>query len=139
MVVTERFPTLPTGSRQERTGLPSMWTVQAPHCAMPQPNFVPVIPSMSRNTQRSGISSGASNCRSSPLIFSVAMPWPPIEKRSPAHEMRFIDHNAATSFRDRTQAFRIARRKIEYVENRHIDIAIDNRNRAAMLGPEVLG
>jgi hypothetical protein len=28
--------------------------VQAPHCAMPQPNFVPVIPSMSRSTQRSG-------------------------------------------------------------------------------------
>ena len=54
-------PTAPTGSRQERTGLPSICTVQAPHCAMPQPNFVPVMPSMSRSTHSSGMSAGASN------------------------------------------------------------------------------
>src|SRR6202795_3388486 len=73
IVVTARVPIALTGRRQERTGLPSMCTVQAPHCAMPQPNFVPVIPSTSRRTQSSGVSSGASKVLSSPLIFSVAM------------------------------------------------------------------
>ena len=44
-------------------------TVQAPHCAMPQPNLVPVMPSTSRSTQSSGMSPGASKVRFSPLIF----------------------------------------------------------------------
>src|SRR5215831_12660715 len=39
IVVTARLPIAPTRSRHERTGLPSICTVQAPHCAMPQPNF----------------------------------------------------------------------------------------------------
>jgi hypothetical protein len=43
------------GMLQERMGWPLMWTVQAPHSAMPQPNFVPVIPRVSRKTQSSGI------------------------------------------------------------------------------------
>src|SRR5436853_120158 len=38
---------------------------------MPQPNLVPVSPRTSRNTQRSGMSSGASTCRS---IFLLAIP-----------------------------------------------------------------
>jgi len=38
----------------ERVVALSICTVQAPHSAMPQPNFVPVILSMSRNTQSSG-------------------------------------------------------------------------------------
>jgi tripartite-type tricarboxylate transporter receptor subunit TctC len=42
IVVTARLPIAPIGRRQERTGLPSRCTVQAPHCAMPQPNSVPV-------------------------------------------------------------------------------------------------
>ena len=33
------------GVRQERRGSPSTCTVQAPHWPMPQPNFVPVMPS----------------------------------------------------------------------------------------------
>ena len=32
-----------------------MWTVQAPQSAMPQPNLVPVRPSVSRRTQSSGV------------------------------------------------------------------------------------
>jgi len=44
MVVTARPFTSPTGRTQERTGLPSRWTVQAPHWAMPHPNLVPVRP-----------------------------------------------------------------------------------------------
>ena len=38
----------------ERTGLPSRWIVQAPHKAVPQPNFVPVMASTSRNTHNRG-------------------------------------------------------------------------------------
>jgi hypothetical protein len=50
------FPaTLETGVTQERVAAPSMCTVQAPHKAMPHPNFVPVIPSVSRKTHSSGI------------------------------------------------------------------------------------
>ena len=42
------------GTEQERIATPLTWTVQAPHWAMPQPNFVPVSPSSSRITQSSG-------------------------------------------------------------------------------------
>src|SRR5438093_12544677 len=55
MVVT-LFPTAaPTGMMQERTALPFTCTVHAPHCAMPQPNFVPVSLSSSRITHRRGV------------------------------------------------------------------------------------
>jgi hypothetical protein len=37
--------------------------------AMPQPNFVPVMPRMSRNTQSSGMSEGASS-----VFFSAVNP-----------------------------------------------------------------
>src|SRR2546421_7230850 len=63
----------------ERTGWPSKCTVQAPHCAMPQPNLVPVSCSRSRMTHRSGVSGSASTVRDLPLISSVAM-WPPEER-----------------------------------------------------------
>src|SRR5580700_1993070 len=49
-------PMLSIEVMQERVGAPSTCTVHAPHSAMPQPNFVPVMPSTSRNTQRSGVS-----------------------------------------------------------------------------------
>ena len=43
------FPaTVETGVTQERAASPSMCTVQAPHRAMPQPNFVPVMLRVSR-------------------------------------------------------------------------------------------
>src|SRR6202035_482761 len=71
MVVTARSRTAPTGSMQDRTGLPSICTVQAPHWAMPQPNFVPVMPRMSRRPQSRGMSGGASNDFGSPLIVRV--------------------------------------------------------------------
>src|SRR5262249_34431161 len=59
------------------TGAPSTWSVQAPHRAMPQPNFVPVNPSCSRTTQRSGVSGSASTRRSFPLTLSsnIALPF----------------------------------------------------------------
>ena len=81
IVVIRRFPIDPTGSRQERTGSPSRCTVHAPHCAMPQPNFVPVRASTSRRTQSSGISAGTSTSRGSPLIVRVIMSKPRWMKR----------------------------------------------------------
>lgn len=41
---------------QERVASPSTWTVQAPHSAWPQPNFVPVSPKVSRRTHSNGVS-----------------------------------------------------------------------------------
>src|SRR6266849_636825 len=61
-----------TGITQLRLGLPSRFTVQAPHSATPQPNFVPFMPRRSRKTHRSGMSGGASTSCDLPLIFSVS-------------------------------------------------------------------
>src|SRR2546421_1468148 len=53
------FPaTAATGVTHERIGCPSRCTVQAPQSAMPQPNFVPVRPTTSRSTHRTGMSAG---------------------------------------------------------------------------------
>src|SRR3954463_7155839 len=60
MVVTSLVPTLRTGVTHERAGTPLIWTVHAPHRAAPQPNFVPVRPRTSRNTQRTGVSPSTS-------------------------------------------------------------------------------
>src|SRR5580700_5426665 len=69
-VVTLFAPTLDTGVTHERTGSPSRWTVQAPHCDSPHPNFVPVSPMLSRITQSSGMS--ALTSRSCCLPFTVS-------------------------------------------------------------------
>jgi hypothetical protein len=50
---------------------------EAPHCAMPQPNFVPVMPRTSRNTQRRGVSLSTSTVRLTPLtviVLAIAAP-----------------------------------------------------------------
>jgi hypothetical protein len=60
MVVIFLSPTAATGKTHERTAAPSRCTVQAPHWAMPQPNFVPVRPTRSRKTHSKGMSGGAS-------------------------------------------------------------------------------
>src|SRR5207248_6728242 len=57
----------------ERTALPSRCTVQAPHCATPQPNFVPVIFKCSRMTHNSGVEGSTSTVWLLPLIRSVAI------------------------------------------------------------------
>jgi hypothetical protein len=53
-----------------------MWTVQAPHCAMPQPYLVPVSPTFSRIAQSSGVSGSTSIVKDFPLIvrFAIAIP-----------------------------------------------------------------
>ena len=63
----------PSCTLQERTGAPSICTVQAPHCAMPQPYFVPVRPRFSRGTQSSGVSASASTSKLFPLTERMAM------------------------------------------------------------------
>src|SRR5229473_7718196 len=69
IVVIAEAPMLSIGVIQERVAAPSTCTVQAPHSAMPQPNFVPVMPSTSRNTHKSGLSPSTSTVRSTPLTF----------------------------------------------------------------------
>ena len=56
---------------QERTALPFMCTVQAPHCAMPQPNFVPTKFKWSRSTHNSGVSASVSTDNILPLTERV--------------------------------------------------------------------
>src|SRR5580693_9432864 len=69
MVVIAAVPMLSMVVMQERIGLPSIWTVQAPHSAMPQPNFVPVMPSTSRSTHSSGVSPSTSTDLTAPLTL----------------------------------------------------------------------
>jgi hypothetical protein len=58
---------------QERTAWPTRWTVQAPQAPMPQPNFVPVKPTMSRMAQSRGICGSASISCGVPLIRRIVM------------------------------------------------------------------
>ena len=76
MVVMALPSTAPTGSAQERMATPSRCTVQAPHCAMPQPYFVPPMPSVSRNTHNSGVSGSTSTSCRRPLTVIRAMRRP---------------------------------------------------------------
>jgi hypothetical protein len=71
IVVISELPRLSIGVMQERVGAPSTCTVQAPQSAMPQPNFVPVMPSTSRSTHRSDVSPSTSTVRWTPLILIV--------------------------------------------------------------------
>src|SRR5256712_124115 len=67
-----------TGLTQERMAWPSSCTVHAPQSAIPQPNFVPVMPSTSRRTQSTGMSDGASISRFLPLIVSSIAALPAV-------------------------------------------------------------
>src|SRR5579862_3478112 len=60
-----------TNTPHERIATPSIWTVQAPHCAMPQPYLVPVRPTRSRIAHSSGMAGSASTVWILLLIFSV--------------------------------------------------------------------
>src|ERR1700736_2007601 len=71
IVVTLAEPTDATGVMHERIGCPSRCTVQAPHKAMPQPNFGPKIPSASRNAHKSGMSGSTSATIILPLMFKL--------------------------------------------------------------------
>ena len=57
----------------DRSAAPSRCTVQAPHIAMPQPNFVPFSFSSSRITQSNGVSGALSEVTVSPLSSNSIM------------------------------------------------------------------
>src|SRR2546421_6121699 len=59
------------GVTQERTALPSTRTVQAPHCAMPQPNLAALSSKSLRRTYSNGVSGAAATVRRRPLTLSV--------------------------------------------------------------------
>src|ERR1700704_3390194 len=67
MVVTCLPATRDSGATQERIAFPSRCTVHAPQSAMPQPNFVPVIRSESRNTHSRGVEESTSTCTDFPF------------------------------------------------------------------------
>src|SRR2546422_6910542 len=69
MVVTSSPAARDTAATQDRTASPSRCTVQAPHCAMPQPYFVPVSPRFSRRTQSRGVAGSTS--RSTRRLFTL--------------------------------------------------------------------
>src|SRR5207244_12905911 len=60
-------------TEHERRTSPLMCTEQAPHCATPHPYFVPVRPTCSRITHRSGVPASARTSRTLPLMLSFAM------------------------------------------------------------------
>src|SRR5262245_65385227 len=73
MVVTDMPATIDTGVMQERMGVPSTCTVQAPQAAAPQPNLVPVSLRCSRSTQSSGVSPPTPTSLRWPLTVKATM------------------------------------------------------------------
>ena len=72
MVTTVLPATAETGVVQERSALPLMCTVQAPHRPAPQPYFVPVSPTWSRMAHSSGVFRvGRRNSFKGVIIFYV--------------------------------------------------------------------
>src|SRR6266567_9280317 len=125
MVVT-LVPTAPlTGKEQERIATPSTWTVQAPHCAMPQPYLVPVRPTFSRIAQSSGVSGSTSTSKVLPLIVRFAIAYPLI---SPIHRLNFevmLDRKLE-QFKSRTIQIKVAvakRKIIDLLVLRRLDAA----------------
>src|SRR5215813_1750740 len=76
MVVTDLPSTMDIGVAQARVACPSICTVQAPHWAMPHPNFVPVSLRCSRSTQSSGVSGSASTVTALPLTVNAVATMP---------------------------------------------------------------
>src|SRR5213593_664280 len=71
IVVMRPFATLATGVTHDRTGLPSTSTVQAPHCASPQPNFGPFSSRSFLRIYRSGVSGSTDTVLVSPFTLRV--------------------------------------------------------------------
>src|SRR2546429_3365709 len=67
MVVTCLPSARDNGATQDRIAFPSRCTVHAPHSAIPQPNFVPVISSESRRTHSKGVAGSTSTCTGFPF------------------------------------------------------------------------
>src|SRR5438105_13231498 len=91
-IVITFFPaTVAIAAPHERVATPLIWTVQAPHSCTPQPNLVPVMPSVSRKTHSNGICGETSTlCRFPLRVNSMAGIWiPPQEFRKYTLSVRF--------------------------------------------------
>src|ERR1019366_1846148 len=73
MVVTSTPCSVETLRWHDRTVAPFTCTVHAPHWLIPQPNLVPLRSSVSRSTQRSGVSSATSTVVDLPLTLNVTV------------------------------------------------------------------
>src|ERR1700678_2613201 len=76
---------------QERMARPSRCTVQHPHSPAPQPKRVPLSPSSSRNTHRSGVSGALSTWRRVPLTVISIIFAPSTGFASRLHALRAAD------------------------------------------------
>jgi hypothetical protein len=65
------------GVTHDLVACPSICTVHAPHCEMPQPNLVPVRPMLSRITHNKGVSGSTSTECDLPLILREIAIGPP--------------------------------------------------------------
>ena len=74
MVVTVRPATVAISRVQECCGLPSISTMQEPHCSVPQPNLVPRSASSSRSTDNSGVVPSVSTDTARPLTTKSIVP-----------------------------------------------------------------
>src|SRR6185436_9679201 len=63
-------------------GSPFRCTVHAPQSAAPQPNLVPVMPSVSRSTQSSGVFGSTLTCLALPLTVRLIMNLPSLSRWS---------------------------------------------------------
>src|SRR3954462_2240706 len=67
-MVVMLFPaTVDSALPQDFSGLPSISTMQQPHCSRPQPNLAPTSPRWLRNTSSSGVSGSAATATSLPF------------------------------------------------------------------------
>src|SRR5215471_19261523 len=82
-----------TGTLQERVATPSIWTVQAPHWAMPQPYLVPVSPTFSRIAHSSGVSGSTSMVKVLLLTVRFAIAIPLIGPSTDGLARQFVRQN----------------------------------------------
>src|SRR5262249_20076364 len=101
MVVTDLPSTMDIRVAQARVACPSVCPVQAPHDAMPQPNFVPVSLRCSRRTQSSGVLGSTPSSLRTPLTVKATM--------------RFLHLSVKTIFQIRNDVFGTARRRLNMV------------------------
>src|SRR5437660_11818023 len=82
MVVTSLPAARDTGATQDLTASPLRWTVQAPHCAMPQPYLVPVKPRLSRKTQSRGVEGSTSTFTRCRFTLKEIIRTPPLRQET---------------------------------------------------------
>src|SRR6266404_6152597 len=81
MVVISLPAARDTGATHDRTASPSRCTVQAPHCAMPHPYFVPVRPRFSRKTHSRGVEGSTSRFTRCRFTLKEIIGTPPLSNK----------------------------------------------------------